>query len=296
MNYIDFEYNGHKLSEYNCIVCHILTGTDAQAADIGSWLSFNTINYRNKNNSSKFRLLNSAYENAFSSSFEICKTVNKDIRNMYFTDDEAIRIIKWLNQKKFHKFRMIYPDGQLHSVYYNGSFNVRPVTLANKIIGMSLDFISDAPFGYYEPVSHYMDFSEAFSAGAAAKSPASPNPGAYILYDPSSEAGYIYPDSVRVEILENGNLTIHNSLDDEDTIIKNCILGEIITLDGKCKIIRSDKPHPNLYNDFNYHFLKVINHSDECDENDSFSKNVYTVSIKCRISFSYSPVAKIGVI
>lgn len=209
---------------------------------------------------------------------------------MYFTDEETIKIVRWLNQKKYHKFKMIDSDGQFPNIYYNGSFNVRLLTLANRVIGMSLDFTSDAPFGRYEPISHFMDFSVELpiSSGNVL--------GEYILYDQSDEAGYIYPDNLEIEVLENGDLTIHNTLDDEDVIIRNCTSGELITLDGKNKIIQSNQPHPTLYNDFNYHFFRIINNYGECDENDTYSQNIYTVSMKCRISFSYSPIAKIGVI
>lgn len=294
MNCIDFEYNGHKLSEFGCIVCRILTNANAEAKDIGNQIKFNIVNSRNENSSHKFQLLNSEYENVYSMSLEIGKSVSKNQKNMYFTDDEAIRMVRWLNQKKFHKLRMLDEDGQYPIVYYNGSFNVRPITLSNKTIGMSLDFMSDSPFGYYEPISHSMDFSVVFSSDSTL--PPGSRLGEYILYDHSDEAGYIYPENVEIEILENGNLAIHNSLDDEDVIVNNCVSGEILTLNGKYKILTSNMGHPNLYNDFNYHFLKVINTYDECDENDSYSKNIFTVSLKCRISFSYSPIAKIGVI
>lgn len=296
MNYVDFEYNGRRLSEYGCMVCSMLSSDDKEEKDIGNQIKFNTINYNNENNSNKFRLLSSGYENAYSTHLEICKSVCNENGQTFFTDDEAVKIIRWLNQKKFHKFRMIYEDGQFPNIYYNGSFNVKPIVLSGKIIGMSLDFTSDAPFGYYEPIQHDMDFSEELPSFVNDTDTKCPMTGEYILYDQSDEAGYIYPDCVEIEILEDGNLMIHNSMDDEDVVINNCVSGETITLNCKYRIIKSDSEHPGLYNDFNYHFLRIINNYDESDENDSFSKNIFTVSLKCRISFSYSPIAKIGVI
>lgn len=296
MNCIDFEYNGRKLSDYGCVICNILNNNSPEENDIGNQISFNTINYNNENNSNKFKLLNSSYDSQYSTHIEICKNYCKD-DDKYFTDTEIIKIMRWLNQKKFHKFKMIYSDGQYHNIYYNGSFNVKLILYSGMVIGMSLDFTSDAPFGYYEPISHYMDFSVEYPQYGEEETEYVDNLlGEYILYDQSDEAGYIYPDEVEIEIIDSGNLVIHNSMDMEDVVINNCVSGEIITLDCKHKLIKSSIEHKNLYNDFNYHFLKIINNYDECDENDSFSKNIYTVSLKCIISFSYSPIAKIGVV
>lgn len=294
MNCVDFEYNGRKLSEYGCIVCEIVKKNELDESDIGNQLKFNTINYNNENNSNKFKLLSTSYESPVPSHIEICKNScgNND---KYFSDIETVKIIKWLNQKKFHKFRPIYEDGQYHNVYFNGSFNVKPILFSGNVIGMSLDFTSDAPYGYYDPIEHFMDFSVEYPD--IFENDQNTNLlGEYTLYDQSDESGYIYPDEVEIEIIDSGNLVIHNSMDNEDVVINNCVSGEIVTLDCKHKIIKSSIEHKNLYNDFNYHFLKIINNYDECDENDSFSKNIYTVSLKCRISFSYSPIAKIGVI
>lgn len=296
MNCTDFEYNGRRLSEYGCIICCMLSSDDKEEKDIGNQIKFHTLNDGSENNSNKFRLLSSGYEDAYSTHLEICKSACNDSGRMYFTDDETIKIIRWLNQKKFHKFRMIYEDGEFANIYYNGSFNVRPIVMSGQITGMSLDFTSDAPFGYYEPIHHTMDFSRELPTSVTDADTKSSIYGEYILYDPSDESGYIYPDCVEIEILEDGCLTIRNSMDDEDVVINNCISGETITLNCKYRMIKSDKEHPGLYNDFNYHFLRVINKYDECDENDAFSNNIFTVSLKCRISFSYSPIAKIGVI
>ena len=281
MNFTDFEYNGRRLSEYECMICVINGTTGAETVDVGNKIKFNTINNQSKNNSNRFKLYQSSYDEVFTKPFEICKN-GCDDNNKYFTDDEVRRIIRWLNQKSFHKFKMIYSDGQYHNIYYNGSFNVQLIVLGERVIGMSLSFESSSPYGFYEPSSYYMDFSDTNNK--------------FTIYDQSDEAGYIYPEDVKIEILEDGNLTINNSLDEDKVVINNCIKGEIITFHIPTKSISSNKRDSTIQNYFNYNFLKVVNKSDEFTSEEDYAENVYTTNLKCNISFSYSPVAKIGVI
>lgn len=281
MSFTDFEYNGQRLSEFGCILCTITGGTGTETVDVGNKIKFNTINNQSKNSTNRFMLYQSSYEEPFTKSFEICKYDNNG-HDKYFTDEDVRRITRWLNQKKFHTFRMIYPDGQFSNIYYNGSFNIQLIVLAERIIGMSLTFESDSPYGYYEPISYCMDFSNTSNE--------------FIIYDDSDESGYIYPKDVKIEILEDGNLIINNSLDDDIVSINNCTIGEIITFDIDTKSISSNKRNSTIQNYFNYNFLKVINKNDEFTSEEDYAKNVYTVSLKCIISFSYSPIAKIGVI
>ena len=281
MSFTDFEYNGRRLSEFGCIICTINGGTGAETVDVGNKIKFNTINNQSNNNTNRFMLYQSSYEEPFTKPFEICKYDNNGNDN-YFTDEDIRKITRWLNQKKFHTFRMIYPDGQFSNIYYNGSFNVQLIVLAERIIGMSLSFESDSPYGRYEPVSYCMDFSNIDNE--------------FSIYDDSDESGYIYPKDVKIEILENGNLTINNSLDDDVVSINNCTVGEIITFDIDTKSIFSNKRESTIQNYFNYNFLKIINKNDEFTSEEDYAKNIYTVNLKCIISFSYSPIAKIGVI
>ena len=281
MNFTDFEYNGRRLSEFGCIICNINSGGGLETKDIGNKITFNKLNFNGKNNAKRFKLINTSYEETFTTSFEIMKYNCNNINDNYMTDDEARLLMRWLNQKTFHKFKMIYADGQFSNIYYNGSFNVQAIILGEKILGLSLTFESESPYGFYEPITYDMDFSN--------------DDKEFCIYDSSDESGFIYPE-VKIEILENGNLTLSNSMSEEKTIINGCAVGEIIMLDGNNKLISSNKRDSTVSNYFNYDFPKVINKNDELYSEGEFAKNVYTASLKCNISLSYSPIAKIGVI
>lgn len=282
MFFSDFEYNNQRLSDYGCMVCNITSNSGIETKNIGNKITFNTVDFQGNNNTGKFRLLNTSYEERFSTNFEICKYDCNNLDNRYFSDEETTKIVRWLNQKKFHKFRMIYSDSQYPMVYYNGSFNVELLTLNENVIGMLLNFESDAPFGYYEQTEFHMDFSDTDNE--------------FVLYDISDETGYLYPDGLTIRILEDGDLTVCNSLDKYDVVVNSCKSGELITLDGRHKIIHSNMVHENLHNDFNYNFLKVINNSDGNTDEDGGRKNIYKTTLKCKINLSYSPIAKVGVV
>ena len=288
MSFTDFEFNGQKLSDFGCIVCTFSGGGSTQTISIGSNLSLNTINRSGLNN---FEILSTKYDEPFSFKIQICKNECGYFINerRFITENEVSKIMRWLNKKSYRKFKMIYSDGKCSNMYYKGTFpSIQMITLGENIIGLELSFQANAPFGYYEPLDFDMDFSDINNE--------------FTIYDSSDEIGYIYPHILQVTVLEDGDLEIKNSQDKETVIIKNCIEGEIITLDGKNKIITSNKTHSTLYNDFNYNFVKIINKcgdSDdyyEVDNEDDQVENVFSTTLPCMIHLSYSPICKMGVI
>jgi len=80
----------------------------------------------------------------------------------------------------------------------------------------------------------------------------------FLFIDSSDEVGTSY---VNAEITCNsdGNLQITNLLTGLITLVKNCKTGEVITLDSVNGIISSSISSHDIYNDFNYQFLKVEN-------------------------------------
>ncbi|MBQ4523296.1 MAG: hypothetical protein IJA10_10155 [Lachnospiraceae bacterium] len=288
MSFTDFEFNGQKLSDFGCILCSFNGGSGIKTVSIGSNLSLNTINRPRLN---KFKILSTKYDEPFSATFQICKNECGYFINekRFMTENEVSKIMRWLNKKSYRKFKMIYSDGKCSNMYFRGTFSsIQMVTLGENIIGLELSFQADASFGYYEPLDFDMDFSDINDE--------------FSIYDNSDEIGYIYPRVLQITVLEDGDLEIKNSQEEESVIIKNCVEGEIITLDGENKIIISNKSHPTLYNDFNYNFVKIINKcgdSDdyyEVDNEDDQIENIFSVTLPCTIHLSYSPICKMGVI
>lgn len=105
-----------------------------------------------------------------------------------------------------------------------------------------------------------------------------------IVNDSSHEEGYIYPYT-EISIYKDGNLNIYNAIENRNTIIKNCVAGEIITMDYP--VIRSSISSHNIQNDFNWNFFRVANTYGN-------SRNDLTISIPCTIKIKYSPIVKVG--
>lgn len=279
MSLTDFEFNERRVSELGCMVCTFNT-VGLETVDMGSNLSLTTIKRQNY-----FHTVSTKYEEPFTTKIQICKYGCNNQKEHYFEDKFVVYLMKWLLSKKNRKFKMIYDDIDMkkcYNMYYIGTFtNVHALKVGENILGLELTFTANAPFGFYEPLEFCMEFPDVDTE--------------FCIYDSSNEEGYIYPSKVEIMVLEDGDLEICNSMETKRTIIKNCIAGETITLDGTNKIIQSDATHPCLYNDFNYTFIRIIN---KCGHgmNSDVRKNVFTVSLPCNIYLKYSPICKMGVI
>lgn len=261
MKFYDFEYDGLLLSDYGFMTCNF--DSDDKSINPGSQLEFNLVSGMH---GTVNRLIKSTYNQNIEFKFQICKKLCKD-DDMEISVEESRKIFSWLNRKSFHKFK-IQNEEYIH-IYFIGSFNISTIEINGKIVGFELNFISNKPFALHENIIFDMDIKTAN--------------GSYSIYDKSDEEGFVYPHAV-IYVLEDGDLTITNGFDDRVTFIRNCVAGEVITLDYP-KISTSEASH-EIQNDFNWNFIRICN---------SFidSKNTYTASLPCRIILQYSPIVKI---
>ncbi len=272
MYVIDFEYANKMLSDFGCMVCHINTNVDVKEVNIGCDITFKTVK---NNHSSIHSLTSSSYEDVYTTTFEIMKNVcNKNSDDKYMTPQEARNIVKWLNRREYHKFKLFNPYYDIFDICYYGSFNVKQIMLNEKILGLSLTFTSSAPYGFGDTI----EFSILTSK---------PNEK-FSIFGDSDEIGIIYPN-IKIICLQDGKLEIANKTTGTYIYIDDCSSGEIICMDGEHKIIISDKRDANiLSNNFNYEFLDI-----EVNESDSL-ENIYETSMPCEIFVSYSPIRKVG--
>lgn len=288
MSFTDFEFNGQRASDFGCMVCIFDGNPGLEIVDIGSNLSLNTVN---KSMTNKFDIMSTKYEEPYTTTFQIgkhgCDRYNQG--DMYMEEQLVARLIRWLNKKKYQKFKMLYSDGKYSDVWYKGTFpNIKMVTLNEQVVGLEVTFQANAPFGYYDDLEYEMDFTDVNER--------------YSIFDTSDEIGFIYPHTLEINILQDGDLVIKNSQENKTVVIKNCIAGETITLNADIKHIESNMAHPKLYNDFNYNFVKVINKSGDIDDyygaanEENEAENIYTVTLPCIIRLVYAPICKMGVI
>lgn len=279
MNWIDFEYDHQRLSDFGCMICTILGDNSVKTVNIGSKITFNTIKNPSTN---KFKRTSTQYDEAYTTTFDICK--NPCGNTDEFSEAEVIFFMRWLNKRLYRQFKPVYEDGELANVYYNASMNCEPIVLGGKIIGMQLTLQTDAPFAYYGEVNYTMNFTS--------------NNLTHSYYDISDEIGYIYPSSMIIEIKQDGNFELRNSQDENEVIaINNCKAGEIITFIENKSITSSIRD--NLYNDFNFTYPKIGNEYKDVYGHGYYSdnmENIFTVNMPCTITFKYSPICKMGII
>lgn len=264
----DFLFDKEQLSDYGMILCNF-DGNGDGTFSFGNNITFNTV----KPALSNVNFLSSVtYEDTITTTFQMCKnTCNNTELTLY--PDEISAITRWLCRKECCKLK-IYQDGY-EDLYFNGSFNnPQEIKIGGKICGLEFTFVSNAPYAYLDSVILNFTTSSASS---------------FCINNLSHEVGNLYPSKFTCKCLTNGDLIIKNSLDTKSVELKNCIKGEIITLDGIHKIIESNVvAHENIYNDFNYNFFRLV--STYYDFN-----NIITTSIPCEISLEYNPIRKVGI-
>ena len=182
--FVDFEYAGKRLSDFGCMICNITSDSGVTTTNIGSQLQFNTIPV---NNTTKFKQMSSEYTEAYTLNFQICKKTCNSNDNDYFSEMEIGTIMKWLNRKKFYKFKPIYDNEDYSMIYYCGSFNVQPITYGGNVIGMDLILQTDSPFAHYEPIEYNINLSGDVNT--------------FTINDISDEIGYECYDIVVANIL-----------------------------------------------------------------------------------------------
>lgn len=263
MKAFDFSYGNKNLSDFGFIICNFGNKGLDTVSD-GCQISFNTVSVYS---GAKHELVSTQYEDCLGTTIQICKhSCDGGIQEI--TSTEHRNLTRWLNRKKFLKFKPL--SEEYIDLYFEASFNISRIELDGRLLGFELEVITNRPFALREPRILKIENTE--------------QDGKHSINDISHEEGYIYPHT-EITINQNGNLKIYNAIENRDTIIKNCVAGEIITMDYP--VIQSSISSHNIQNDFNWNFFRVANTFEN-------SRNDLTISIPCSINVKYSPVVKIG--
>lgn len=264
----DFEYDGVKLSSFGLIPASFNEPSDAQ--DIGNRLSMSETKVPN---SDRVYSVGTTYEGVFKAEFDIFKFDCKYI-DFVISEDEINKITRWLNRKSYYKFKPIYENGEFADVYFMATFNINLIKVGSETVGLSLEMFTDSPYGYIDEKTFRHTFTDNDS---------------FNITDTSDEARSIYTTTT-VKCLSAGDLRLENLNDKNNVVIvKNCKIGETITLYGNTKTITSSLSHPKLPNDFNYNYLRIVNTYKS-------NENIITCNLNAEISISYSPIRKVGLI
>lgn len=266
MNTLDFEYDGRCLSDFGFIICSFDDNSGVITESAGSEITFNKVS---RNGGKRYSLSSTQYDGCVEATFSICKNPCL-FDDMAITDDEYRLLVRWLNREEFRKFRLIIDDPSYTQRYYNGSFNISKVKVADILYGLELTLETDKPFAYAARKTITLDFSDTSASN--------------VVTDTSDKIGYIYPD-ITITCASSGDLAIYNKTLDSATVVKNCTAGEVITMNGDTLIIATSDTTHDICNDFNYEFFKIGN---------SYTnrENEITASLPCQIELRYYPIIK----
>ncbi|MGN0166387.1 MAG: phage tail domain-containing protein [Lachnospiraceae bacterium] len=262
----DFIFDGEKLSDYGYVVCSVGSAVGLETAAI-SEMSVTEIK---SPLSERSHIAAASYDTNLSSTIQIMKTPCGSEKVSPVTNEDLSALTRWLCRKEYKWFSPI-GENAADTVYHQVRFQVRQLLLADRRIGLELDIISNAPFGYTEKKEVLLSYHEN---------------GNSLTLD-SDEEGYIYPDAV-ITINEDGNLLITNAYENRITRINNCKSGEVLTFTGgdTLQLVSSREGH-DLSADFNYNFIRLCSRYKD-------SVNTFTTSIDCHIRLKYREIRKAG--
>ncbi len=265
---IDFEYDGIKLSEKGYILCEIGGSSGCSTVSNGATISYNLIQ---RHSGKKYGLISTTYDDYIEATFQICK--NPDTHTDLSISDSEIRdLSKWLSRRELLEFHFI-PEVETDTpVYYNAGFNLEKIVSGTEVCGLSLTMITDSPFGHGETITATIN-------GIAGSTET--------ITCISDEIGFLYP-IITITCKDDGDLTITNESFDSSMEIKNVCAGEILQIDGDSLIITSSLESHELYNDFNFEFLKI-----GCPSYTE-SENKISFSLDCDLTLSYEPIIKLA--
>ena len=261
----DFEFDSKKLSSFGCIIANFDGGKGLETIN-GAEIEFNTVSSLN---GLVHHEVSATYPSCLETTIQICKyscsTGIQEIPSTLYRE-----ISRWLLRKNFYKLKFL--DENHIDLYYMASVvSIGRIELDGRLMGLELNIITNRPFALKEP--------RTITIKNTVKD------GKHSINDTSYEEGYIYP-YMEITVIEDGNLKIHNAIENRDTYIANVSAGEVITMDYP--VIQSSISSHNIQNDFNWNFFRIANTYDN-------SRNDLTISLPCSIKIEYSPIVKVGI-
>ena len=321
MKAYDFEFHNRRLSEFGMILCQFGGSKGLETITDGAPINFTTVPTMN---GFKHNLTSVGYEDCLEATWEICKH-SCDGGVQEITPIEHRNLTAWLCKKRFLKLKIldeanidlyheakidvsrIEIDGKLYGFELAIKTN-RPFALKEpRTISINCEEGKEV-YGWkkYQTSPEIEMISYVTSTDENAYPQHTINANGEIVYgtndtdsyqyyslgqvykaslnDASYEEGYIYPQ-MEITVKADGDLTIHNSIENRETYIANCKSGEVITLDYP--VIQSSDSSHNIQNDFNWTFFRVANTDDN-------SRNDLVISLPCSIKIKYSPIVKVG--
>ncbi len=262
----DFEYNGIVLSSLGYLVVSF-DGEAFSTRSNGAPINFKTTPILKGD---KHILADTAYDECLTADIQIIKNpCLYEGSDAYLSIEEISSMMRWLNRRGFYPIRFDV-DGY-DNIFFEGTFNnVQRLEVGGHVVGLQMTLVTNRPYGTHKAIKKTFEMY--------ANQPV-------VFQDISDEVGFIYPKT-EIEILQSGNLILHNSVEDRETIIKGCVSGETINMEYP-QITTSRTSH-NIADSFNYNFFRIANSWEN-------KINRITSSLQCNLTIEYHPIRKVGI-
>ena len=214
--------------------------------------------------SDRWDLYGIEYSSPLTSSITICK---KD-DNTYIDAYEQRALKKWLCKNRYAWFQVDQDD--LTDIYYRCIFNnPQTVDIGRRTGGIKFTMTCDAPYAWSR------EHIETYTVDS--------NTGSFLFnYDSDFEENILCP-VVTITSNMNGTIEIINTSDNSrKVLLENCVVGEIVTLDGINDKISSSNGRV-VVNSWNKKFLELI-----------AGRNDLIINGNCKVDLTYRMPRRVG--
>lgn len=234
-----FMFDGKSsYNDFNLLVCNFSTNSD-DTTSAGSKFKKRT---HYSPTLKKWIYYGYEYEEPLTFTFDVIKDPCRTSGDGEFSANDIQEITNWLMRTDGNK-EFFLPNTVFwsHIRFFGTCTNIDMKKVGDEIIGLIITLETNAPFGYSElKEAEFSTHSEAQSTKT--------------IYSFSKEEGKNFVN-IKIRCDGNGDVIIKNNYG--EMIIRNCVDGEIITIDGQTKVITTTVSTHKIYNDFNFQYLYI---------------------------------------
>lgn len=324
MKAYDFFYGDKTLSSFGFIICDF-GSKGINTISNGCQITFNTVSTLG---GSMHRLTSVEYETCLETTIQICKnSCTSDVTEI--SSHELRELTKWLNRKKFLKFKLLNDD--YLDLYCEASFNISRIELDGRLYGLELEMVTNRPFFLKEPQTIMVKTKKLYTWEKYNKTDVNgkgestgeyvtsydrekyPDNGIIIYPDGDIEPSYSSIESSYYYVyIKEENVASINDMSYEEgyiypntkiTVFEDGDLDIYSVLEDRHTIISNCISGEVIVMDYPIIQSSLPSHYIQNDFNWNFfriantyidSRNDLIISIPCEIKIKYSPIVKVG--
>lgn len=239
----DFEFNGHKASDFQLLLCSFDNEDVSDEQDIGYQLNLSSSRIPASNN---WLLKGANYENPYT--FNMTMIVNNNCGKTdktYFTYDEVRKIENWMSVSKYTDL-ILDEDEYKHLIFHVIPSTIQRHKQNGNVVGFSVEVTCDAPFAWEKEA---LELTLTGNDSVEITNTSDDNLSKYIF--PAIE---YFP-------IEDSEFSIKNETDNSEMKFENVLANDTITINSKGVI--TTESGLDVYATFNKHFLRLAHGTNE---------------------------------